>query len=181
MHRGVVRVAVAVEFVAILGGNVSPSSAAVPVSGELSGEPFQAMGIDPFNFVAPTVCGMNISTKDAFDHMMQKYAFHKAPDGAWWIFTEPAGTTKVSALLPAAKMATIVFVPAQREALPASIIQSMTAKALSVAFVPPDKLSFGFAEIGKIEGCKTSSEIVIALKDGSWLETDQTVTWGAQP
>jgi len=75
----------------------------------------------------------------------------------------------------------ILFVPARRAPLPASIIATLNSKALSVAFVPPDKLSFEFPELVKLSGCSVENEIVISLKDGAWLETDQTMVWGQKP
>ena len=154
------------------------SVASGPVAGESSEG---SEGVDAFNSIVPVICGRNVSTRSSFDSLMVESGFHKSVGDSWWEFVEPAGTTKVSALLPAAKYVSIVFVPARREPLPAAIIESMTAKALDVSFVPPDKMSFEFANIAKLKGCKSTFEVVITLKDGSWLESDETMTWGVKP
>jgi hypothetical protein len=120
---------------------------------------------------------MNISTKEAFDHLLEKSGFKRSADGQWWWYAQPGGTTKVYGMLPHAKMATIVYIPSKPEPLQSAIIEAMTAKAQSVTLLPPNKLSFGFGETSKLAGCKTSSEVVVSLKDGSWLETDGR-RWG---
>lgn len=173
--RGVASAAVVVMLM-----GAQAASAAAPASGASSAPPVEAKVIDPFNFVAPTVCGMNISTKEAFDQLMQKYAFKKSADGQWWWYAGSTGTTKVFGMLPA-KQAMVVFVPSQSQPLQASIIQAMTTKAENITLVPPDKLSFSFAVTSKLAGCTTSNEVIVSLTDGSWLETDQTVSWGGQP